>query len=55
MSLIWPIIKKTLIYLWGESFYLVIFNVITVIAVAGGPVLLMTGLGGSIEALLAQR
>ncbi len=52
MSLIWPIIKKTLLYLWDESFYLVIFNVLTVIIVAGGPILLMTGLTGSIGALL---
>ncbi|HEY84729.1 MAG TPA: hypothetical protein G4N96_06420 [Chloroflexi bacterium] len=52
MSLIWPIVKKTLLFLWDESFLLVIFNVLTVIIVAGGPVLLMTGLTGSIESLL---
>ncbi len=52
MSLIWLVIKKTLLFLWDESFFLVIFNVLTVIVVAGGPILLLTGLTGSIESLL---
>lgn len=43
MNLFGTILKKTVKFLWDESIYLVIYNVLTLIAVLGGPFLLLLG------------
>jgi len=42
VRLLWPIIKDTAIYFWEELFYLVIFNLLTVISLAPGVYILWT-------------
>ncbi len=43
MNLFGTIFVKTIKFLWEESIYLVIYNVLTLIAVLGGPMLLLSG------------
>lgn len=42
MKLIWPIIKDTGVYFWEELFYLVIYNLLTVLTIAPGVYMLWT-------------
>ena len=42
MRLIWPIIKETAVYFWEELFYLVIYNLLTVITIAPGVFIFFT-------------
>ncbi len=42
MRLIWPIIKDTAVYFWEELFYLVLFNLFTVLSIAPGAYILLS-------------
>jgi len=44
MNLFGTIFVKTVKFLWEESIYLVVYNVLTLIAVLGGPALLLSGI-----------
>lgn len=47
MVVIWDIIKKTAFYGWEEIIYLVIYNIVALIALAAGPSLVIMGLSTS--------
>jgi len=44
MVVIWDIIKKTAMFGWEEIIYLVIYNIVVLTVLAGGPALVIMGI-----------
>ena len=44
MVVIWDIIKKTAMFGWEEIIYLVIYNIVALTVLAGGPALVIMGI-----------
>ncbi len=52
MILIWDILKKTVLFGWEEIIYLVVYNVLTLVALMAGPSLVVTGVNMSSAGLM---
>jgi len=52
MTIIWDVLKKTMLFGWEEIIYLVIFNIVTLTALVLGPALVFIGVNKSV-ALMA--